>query len=260
MAPDEPGNGRRVLEDRVAERTLRWSGPAAILFARCGFALLAGGLVASLFALQGSASPWVSAAGWFPVYASLIDLGCLAALFLLTRREGIRMVDLTGFDRRRLRPDLLLTAGLLPIALLLIGGGIVAASLLVYGALSPPPDIFRPLPLPAALYAVLVFPLLWGFTEQSTYNGYLAPRIQALSGSTVLAVVLVAFAWSVQHAAMPVTFDGRWMLYRALAPVPFSVFQVVACLRLRRLLPFIIVHAVLDGADAFLSLLLPLLR
>jgi membrane protease YdiL (CAAX protease family) len=90
-----------------------------------------------------------------------------------------------------------------------------------------------------------------------TYNGYLVPRIQVLSGSSTIAVVLVSFPWSLQHAFEPLTFDPGFMLYRLLASIPFSVFNTVLYLRLRRLLPFIIAHWLMEGGDAFLTLLLP---
>ena len=35
--------------------------------------------------------------------------------------------------------------------------------------------LFGSLPDQAALYGVLVWPFIWGLTEQMTYNGYLAP-------------------------------------------------------------------------------------
>jgi hypothetical protein len=73
--------------------------------------------------------------------------------------------------------------------------------------------------LPAAFYGVLVFPFVWGPTEQMTYNGYLVPRFQVLR-STSRAVAFVAVAWSFQHAVMPLTFDARFMVFRALSPVP----------------------------------------
>ena len=110
-----------------------------------------------------------------------------------------------------------------------------------------------------ALTIVIVFPLLWGFTEQMTYNGYLAPRIQALGG-TALAVGLVAFSWSFQHAVMPVRFDADYMLYRALSPIPFSIFIILVYLRIRRIVPLAIAHWLMDGASVFASALWPLLR
>jgi uncharacterized protein len=71
-----------------------------------------------------------------------------------------------------------------------------------------------------------------------TYNGYLVPRFQVLCRSTSRAVACVAFAWSFQHVVMPLTFDAKFMVFRLLSPVPFSVFETLLYLRLRRLVPF----------------------
>lgn len=151
--------------------------------------------------------------------------------------------------------------GLAPIppSLLFILGGNFASSLLVYSNLNAP-DIYAPLPLPARLYAVLVFPLVWGITEQTTYNGYLAPRFQVLSGSTRFAVAVVAFFWSFQHVVLPLTFDPHFMLYRLLSPIPFSTFIILVYLRVRRILPLAVAHWLMDGWDAFARMLWPLLR
>jgi len=107
---------------------------------------------------------------------------------------------------------------------------------------------------------VLVFPFIWGLTEQMTYNGYLVPRFQVLCRSTSLAIVFVAFAWSLQHAFMPLTFDAKFMDFRLLSSVPNSVFQTLLYLRLRRLVPFAIAHALMDGVSVLIGVLLPLLR
>jgi hypothetical protein len=122
----------------------------------------------------------------------------------------------------------------------------------LYGALTPP-YLFAPLPFPAALYGVLVFPFIWGLTEQMTYNGYLVPRFQVLCRSTSVAIAVVAFAWSMQHSFMPLTFDAKFMAFRLLAPVPFSVFQALLYLRLRRLIPFAVGHALMDGATVVIG-------
>ena len=78
--------------------------------------------------------------------------------------------------------------------------------------------------------------------------------------SKVLAIVLVAFAWSLQHAFMPLTFDAKFMASRLLASVPNSVFQTLLYLRLRRLVPFAIAHALMDSASVLIGVLLPLVR
>lgn len=251
-------NSQEEIGRRKAMGLLTWSGPALMLFARTVFSVLAQGLVAGVYALQSSPEPWKAAARWFPIYATLIDAGCLALLWMLTRRERISLRDLISFDRDRWRRDVLLGLGLIPISLVFIFAGIWASSYLVYGRIHAP-GLYQPLPLLPALYAVLVFPLVWGLTEQMTYNGYLAPRFQVLSGSTSIAVALVSFAWSFQHVVQPLTFDPDFMLYRLLAPIPFSIVVTLLYLRVRCLLPFVIAHWLMDGADALVTLLLPLL-
>jgi len=79
-----------------------------MLFARSAFAVAAQGIVAAIFALRSSPVPWHDAEPWLPVYGTLIDAGCLALLWRLTRREGLRLFDLIGFDRTRLGADVLL--------------------------------------------------------------------------------------------------------------------------------------------------------
>ena len=193
------------------------------------------------------------------MYGTLVDAGCLALLWRLTRREGIGLFDLVGFERARLVRDTLLAVALIPVNLVFILGGIYAAGWLVYGTLTPP-YLFGGLPLSAALYGVLVWPFIWGLTEQMTYNGYLVSRFQVLCRSTSVAIAIVAFVWSMQHAFMPLTFDAKFMAFRLLSPVPFSVFVTLLYLRLRRLVPLAIAHALMDGASVLIRVLLPLVR
>jgi hypothetical protein len=88
-----------------------------------------------------------------------------------------------------------------------------------------------------------------------TYNGYLLPRFQVLCRSAGVAITGVAFAWSLQHAFMPMTFDTKFMAYRLLASPPLAVFDTLLYLRLRRLVPLAIAHALMDGATVLIPLL-----
>jgi membrane protease YdiL (CAAX protease family) len=254
----DPNSHEALLRRRDAG-TLTWRGPALMLFARTACAVGAQALVGAVFALRSSPTPWHDAEPWLPVYGTLIDAGCLALLWLLTRREGIRLFDLVGFERTRLVRDALLGVALVPACLVFILGGVYAAGWLVYGTPSQP-YFFGHLPLPAAVYGVLVFPFIWGLTEQMTYNGYLLPRFQVLCRSTSLAIAIVAFVWSLQHAFMPLTFDARFMAFLLLSSVPQSIYVTLLYLRLRRLVPLAIAHALMDGASVLIGVLLPLLR
>src|SRR5262249_1179627 len=123
-----------------------------------------------------------------------------------------------------------------------------------------PPALFQPLPLAPAIYGVLVFPAIWGLIEEMAYNGYLLPRLQVLTGRTSVAVALVSFPWSFQHALQPLTFNLAFMLYRFLAPFLFNIFISLVYLRVRRLLPFVVAHWLMDAGDVFATVLLPVIR
>jgi hypothetical protein len=72
--------------------------------------------------------------------------------------------------------------------------------------------------------------------------------------------VFVAFAWSLQHAFMPLTCDAKFMAFRLLSSVPNTIFQTLLYLRLRRLVPLAIVHALMDGVSVLIGVVLPLVR
>ena len=247
-------NSHEALLGRRNAGTLTWRGPALMLFARAACAVGAQAIVAVVFVLRSSPTPWHDAEPWLPVYGTLIDAGCLALLWRLTRREGIHLFDLVGFAKTRLVRDLLLGVAIIPLCLVFIFGGTYAAGWLIYGTPSRP-YFLGSLPLAAAIYGVLVWPFIWGLVEQMTYNGYLLPRFQVLGRSTSLAIGIVAFAWSLQHAFMPLTFDAKFMAYRLLASVPESIFITLLYLRLRRLVPLAFAHALMDGATVLIPLL-----
>lgn len=250
MSFGERLNARAVLERRRDTGALTWAGLATMLFARSICAIVAQGLVAAVLAVRGSAAPWRDAAAWFPVYATLIDAGCLALFYMLMRREGARLVELLSFDRRRFGRDVL-------VGLLLSrqagssswAGSRRRASWSTERRIRP--RSLRPCCWGGALYATLVFPLVWDFAEQMTYNGYLTPRFEVLARSSAAPVARVAFSCSFQHVVMPVTFDASYVLYRMIAPIPFSIFIILVYLRTRLFVPLAVVHGVMNGADAF---------
>lgn len=252
------GNSRAAIAARQVSGALTWRGPVVMLLARTALAVAAQGLVAIICAMHGSATPWRDAEAWLPVYGTLIDAGCLCLLWWLTRREGMTPLDLAGFERGRLLRDVLLGLALVPACLIFIFGGIAISSFLIYGGVGLP-QFGEPLPLVPALYALLIWPLIWGLTEQMTYSGYLLPRFQVLSGSTAFAVAAVALVWALQHAFMPLTFDPQYMMHRLVSSVPNSLFMTLIYLRLGRLLPLAIAHWLMDGASAFVGSILPLL-
>jgi len=231
----------RDAKQELAKRA--W--PLVVAFARLGLGALIGGLIAGGLALAGDPTPWQTAAPWWIVFGTLIDVGCLVLITQLARQEGIRVIDLVGLEKGRLGRDLLLGLALIvPAFILFIAGGMIFGPL-IYGG-QQAPAAMSPLPLWATMFAVLVWPAVWALTEDVTYLGYALPRLEARFGRAWPAVALVTFGWAVQHAALPILPSWQWTLYRFASAVPIALGLTLIFRRTRRLVPFIVAHWALD--------------
>ena len=106
--------------------------------------------------------------------------------------------------------------------------------------------MFRPLP-PWGLWLGLLFPLTIGFVELPTYFGYAMPRLERRLGSGWVAWALASVALSLQHAALPLVFNGPYLLWRALMYLPFALYLGLVIKLRPRLLPFLMIgHALID--------------
>lgn len=251
-------NSKSKLQEQLQAGTITWKWPLIIVFARLILAVLAQVLVAGLFMLQGHPTPWQAAAPWWIVYGTLIDIGCLVLLARLTRREGIRLVDLLSFQRQRLGRDLLLGLGFIILYIFLAFGGGIISGLLIYGS-NPAPAVMVPLPLWGTLYSLIVWPLIWAFAEEMTYQGYALPRLNLLTGRAWLAVLIVGFGWALQHSPLPLMADWRWAVYRFGSSLLIAIVLPIIYLRTRRLVPFIFAHWAANFVSVLMTVALPLM-
>jgi membrane protease YdiL (CAAX protease family) len=230
--------------------------PLMMLVARPALALAAQSITA--LALRGNLSrrAWTSAAQYWMVYTSLVDLGCLAILVSQARREHIPLLTTMGFDERPPRPFRSALADV----------GLVVPAAVVSQLLSRPlgdgdryPPQIRVAHLQgwARAYSLAAWPLVWGITEEATYLGYALPRLERRLGP-VAAATLVAAAWALQHAVMPVLPGRRYALMRVITMLPVSTtFTAVYATRGRRLTPMVAAHWLSDASAALLAATLP---
>ena len=235
---------------------LSWWPVILFLPARLVFAFLAQALTAGLFAIGGSTNAWHDATAWWPVYSTITDLLCLFALVWLTRREGMKIIDLIGAKGKDIFKQLAWT----PVYLLAVAPTAILASIITqayYGTALPPMIAVVNLPLPGELYGLIVWPIIWVITEELVYLGYLLPRLEVVFGKTWLAVLVVVLFWGLQHLAMPFILDEQDLISRVLAATAaISSFPIVFVLWRRRLVPLMGVHYIADLATAFLFITL----
>jgi membrane protease YdiL (CAAX protease family) len=252
-------NTQADAQHRPNNKHMSWAGPLLMLIARPAFAIAAQAAVAGVFYLRGEAKPWLSAAPWWTVYGTLIDIGCLLALTYFMRRERGNLRDLFGLQPGRLRRDTLLglvyALGILPFGIL---GGFIG-TVLIYGS-APAPIPIGPLPVLGALYSLLIWPTVWAVAEELTYLGYALPRLEVLTGRTWVALLIVVFFWSIQHGAMPLRLDLRFMLWRSITPLPALLVVSLIFIRTRRLVPLMVAHWVANAVSVLILVVLPLLR
>jgi hypothetical protein len=209
------------------------------------------------FYVAGSTAAWEAGANWWPFVVILTNLVCLAALIRLYQAEGQRYWDIFRVERRHVLGDLLLLIGVFAI------GGPLAyfPNVLLAGRLFDDPltvlNMFvRPLPLWAVWASIIFFPITQGLAEIATYMAYVMPRTEAQGLRPWQAVLLSGIFLGVQHAALPLLFDGRFFLWRLLMYIPFACWVAVLIRWRPRLLPYIaVVHMLmnLSFATMFLS-------
>jgi membrane protease YdiL (CAAX protease family) len=254
----DEANSQTEIERRVGAGRITWAGPLMAVVSRSVFMVVAQAMVAAIYLLRGHPSPWNAAAPWWTVYGTLVDLGCLVLMRKSTRAEGIRLRDLVGRIRMRWGYDLFLGFACFLVFMQIFAIPGLLASKLVFGTTHPSfyPGLLaeRSLPFWAVIYSFGVWWLIWSPTEEMTYNGYALPRIQALTGSRIAAVLLVGFWWAIQHSFIPFVLDWKYVMWRFLFFLPGVLVASLLYLWIRRLAPLILAHWPMDLMAAIYTL------
>lgn len=226
-----------------------------ILFlpARFLFAFLIQGFVALIMFWKGSINPWHDSAAWWLIYSTVTDILTFIALIFLLRIEGLGLNS--AFKQYLQKPKTQLKY--IPLFILLLVPFVVIANVITnsfYGTSLPPMLEIVNLPIWGVVYSILIWPIIWVVIEQFVYLGYLLPRLEALSGKTWLAGIIVAFFWGVQHFAIPFIPDSNYLVSRVLAALVVSGgFTLIYVYLKRPLFAAIVVHWLADTSTAILA-------
>lgn len=252
-----PVNSRESIQSRLAEGRIPKYGPILMIAARPALILIAQGLTYLLMRLLNVQNAEVVLRNWWSVFGTLADLGCLGLLVWLTRREGIRLRDLVGFVKAKLKIDIPVGLGIILIVFpVMIFGFARLAMLIAYGNMSPvfPEGTFqRTLPLLAVLYSRILWWPIWSATEEMTYEGYALPRLQVITKSTWLTVAIISFFYSIQHSFLALA-GFQYGFYSFLLFVPLTISLQLIYLKVRRLTPLFIGHWMMDLFSALFML------
>jgi hypothetical protein len=243
-------NSRSRVQERMAAGRIPWIGPLLLVAARtvCWFTFQC--LLALIFFVLHRPDPFRTAGQWWMLYGTLSDCCCLLGMWYFTRREGIRLRDLIGPIRMRWGRDLFLGLGILALSYPLFMVGCQLAAWATYGSMTKVPIEFilqrHSLPKWAMIYSVTMWWVIQSATEEMTYEGYVLPRLQALTGRTWMAIAITGFWFAAQHCMFPFMPDWRYIVFHFVLFLPFLLFWMLIYLRIRRLSPLILAHWPMD--------------
>jgi hypothetical protein len=228
---------------RAGSHAPAWDVVLLVPFRLVGFAVVQT-LIAGALLVSGTADPWSASALWWPVVATVVNVATWWLLARLLRRQGRTLWDLFRIDTHHIGRDLGAVAAIAVVTAFLVVVPNFALGTMLFGdAEAPLARMVGPLPGWAALTAAVLFPASIVVSELAAYFGYLQPRLEALTGRAWLAVAVAAGSLSLQHATLPLLFDGRFIIWRALMYLPFAVVLGLALRWRPRLLPYLaVVH------------------
>jgi hypothetical protein len=215
-------------------------------------------LLAGLLVLGGTApfgQALNEAAGWWMVYAALVDLGTLGVISWLLGRDGRAYRGLLGPPTTAWQVALG-AAGVLAASVpaVVFSGELTSA---LYGDDAIPP-MFAVVDVPplASIFSVLVVPLLAELAEPVAYLGVVLPRLERRLGRAWLAATIVVLVWAAEHACYPLLTSGsgldlEFAAYRMGSVLPYLAIWTAAYYALgRRLLPIMAARWVFNGGTA----------
>jgi membrane protease YdiL (CAAX protease family) len=234
-------------------------GGAALLVAtRVGLWLGVQLLLAGLLVLVGAAplgQALNEAAGWWMVYAALVDLGTLGVIFWLLGRDGRSYRGLLGPPTAAWQVALGAVGVLAASVPAVVFSGELTSTR--YGDDAIPP-MFAVVDVPplASIFSVLVVPLLAELAEPVAYLGVILPRLERRLGRAWLAATIVVLVWAAEHALYPLLVSGggldlEFAAYRVGSVLPYLAIWTAAYYALgRRLLPIMAARWVFNGGTA----------
>lgn len=208
--------------------------------------VLFGALFVGVLAVTGSEQPLQEAERWWPLQAILANIATFFILRYMIHKEGGTYRSMFAIQKGRLGKDILQFLWLMVVGFALAGIPLSFFSYLILGSLIPPDLMFQPLPVWAAVIALIVFPISNGLVETPTYIGYALPRLRAASGKLWIAIILTGLALAFQHVALPLVFDVPYMMWRFVGFIPLAITLGYIFSRTNRLFPIALAHFVMD--------------
>lgn len=210
------------------------------------------GLIAFIFFLLKIENAWQKSQGWWILSALLTNIVTFFVLKNYFKNQGTGYFDNFKFVKKDWWKDFLILIAVMLITIPISMYPNMFLANLLFGSEEITFDLFfRSIPL-WVIISGFVWAILQGLIELPYYFAYLMPQLETKLNNGWKAWAIASFFLALQHIALPLIFDIRFMLWR-LGMFFLFAFFVGLCLKLRpRLFPYLMtIHALMDiGAVA----------
>jgi len=175
--------------------------------------------------------------GWWSVISLILNILTILLLVFLAKRNGQSYWQLLNFQKGKTTWKQIVGITLL---ILVVGmAGTYLAGFLCYrNFLYVPHVLMTPVPKVLAIINLLFLPLTTVLAEDGLYLGCGVNQIQ----NKHVAILVPAFFYALQHCFIPTLPDGKYMVYRFIATLPFTLLFCWFYYRKRNPLPVMVGH------------------
>jgi len=199
---------------------------------------------------------WGTSEKYWLLTATLTNIVSIVLLFILFKRDGTNYIDIFSFTRVSIKKDIFIFLGLalVSVPIVLIPGYFL--SIMIWGDPTVPTEMmFGPIEKWLVYILLIAFPVTIAFAELATYFVYIMSKLKKQLKVKWLAVLLPIIFLSIQHCTLPFIPDLNFILYRALAFLPFAILIGLSIYyRPSLFIYFAILHGLMDFGTALMFL------
>ena len=180
---------------------------------------------------------------WWSIVASIVNIFVILMLFFMTRKNKSSYWELINYQKGITKAKQIIGISILVVVIGMTG--MYIAGYLCYGIIPyAAPMMIAPIPVWLAVVNVAILPITTAFAEDGLYLGCGVNQIQ----NKLLAIIVPAFFFALQHSFIPTLFDLRYIIYRFVSFLPLTIILCWCYYKKRNPLPIMVGHAIIDVA------------
>ena len=183
---------------------------------------------------------------YWTLTATLTNILSIIILIILLKEEKTSFLSLFQFQKEKIKADLIWFLVILIISVPLAIAPSLALSNLLWGNTEYYHQVlFQPINKTLLYFLLFAYPISTGLAELTTYFGFVMPRLKDQMNSPWIVIALPVIAFSLQHCTLPLVFEGKFILFRGLMYLLFSLVYGVTIYKRPSLLPWLAILQIL---------------